>query len=143
MDIKYSKNALWLKPYVDSVSDLIPLNKIYRIKGYQVRVGCEEKKQGMASQITKTKHVITIRMWDLTEDRKKHRRRLYYHVLETVAHELSHLVYWEHTASHFRLTAQVLIRFSDIIEQQGILDTSKQIDRNLIMNKVINLNENM
>jgi WLM domain len=131
-ETKYTKNVMWLRPFVESAKTFIPTDKITHIKGYKVRIGHTEKAQGITTGKKKGCFSINIRMWDITDDGKRHIRRRYYHVLETLAHELAHVTYWEHSPGHFRLTARILERFTEVLEVEGISDTSFRVSKELI-----------
>jgi hypothetical protein len=131
-NIKYAKNVLWLRLFVESASKLVPLSTVARIRGYRVREGCKPASQGGTTKVNRRKYSINILLYDTKEDGKKHRLRRYYHVLETLAHELAHIVEWEHDDAHFKLTAQILQKFSAVLSEVGITDTSKYVSKKLM-----------
>src|SRR5271157_1110437 len=99
--MKYTKNVLWLEPFVESVEHLIPMEKIKVIRGYRVAKGLDEQTYGstVTNKYGPTRHVISIRLEDLVTPRK-HKNSRVATVLDTLAHELSHVVNWEHTPEH-------------------------------------------
>ena len=119
----YSKNMLWLKPFVESVKDLIPIERIIRIRDYRVRKGLESRSYG-SRLIYGNKFSLNIEPEVWNKETKSYVGATYQIILDTLAHELAHTVHNEHTAKHFRLQARILLRFSRILKDNGILDHS-------------------
>ena len=117
-NIRYSKDVLWLKPFIEEVLFNIPFKKIKAIKGYKVRKGHEPLQYG--STVRKNA-LYTINILTHTNGDIKERISV---ILDTLAHELSHIKNWEHDYKHFQLQALLLYRFSVIIKRLGIKDTS-------------------
>lgn len=123
--IKYTKNVLWLKPFVDSAARIMSLNKITHIRGYKVRKGCEEQaygstiyKKGLYSINIKTHNLIAY---------NKHTGSPISMILDTLAHELAHVkAGFEHSPEHYELTCRIALIFSQILYKNGIIDTSKR-----------------
>ncbi len=126
-NIKYTKNALWLKPFVDEAHKLVSLNKITSIRGYKVRLGLEE--QAYASVLRKNgKYSINIRMYDLVDGYTRHLPSRYSMILDALAHELAHVeAGFDHTPEHYELTCRIALIFSLILRKHDIVDTSKRI----------------
>jgi len=123
--IKYTKNVLWLKPFVECSSKLIPLNKITNIRGYKVRKGCEELAYG-STIYKKGKYSINIKTHNLVGYSKYSGSSISI-ILDTLAHELAHVkTGFEHTPEHYELTARIALKFSQILYKNGIIDTSKR-----------------
>lgn len=123
--IKLSKNIEWLRPFVNSVAHMVPLDKLKSIKGYRVQKNMEENQDGSLIKYG-GKYFMTIRIQNVPKPPKDmHYKNIRYaNLLDTLAHELAHLVHWEHTAEHFRLQAQILLQFSYLLDKVGIEDTS-------------------
>lgn len=125
MEIKYSKNALWLKPYVDSAKNLVDLDKVRSVKGYRVAINKKPQCDGRTTQwYMKRRRIITIRIWEAPAD--IHLRSRYEDILVTLAHELAHIPYWDHTPDHFKLVGKLMVKFAKILERENILDTSSR-----------------
>lgn len=125
-NIKYTKNVLWLKPFVDASSKLVPLHKIVAIKGYKVRKGCEEKAYAVVTR-KGNKYYINLKMYDLIAY-VKHLPSRYSTVLDALAHELAHVgAGFDHNPEHYELTCRIALIFSLILKKNGIMDTSKRI----------------
>lgn len=133
INIKYTKNVMWLKPFVESVQDLVPLHKLNRIRGYKVRFGTEENGWGQTSMYDDGTCSISLKVQDQVVNpkasyirQKVHKNTRIEMILSTLGHELSHLKFWPHSPAHFKLQYQILLRFSELLEQQGITDHSRR-----------------
>ncbi len=125
--IKYTKNVLWLKPFVDSARDLISLKKITNIRGYKVRKGCEEKAYG-STIYKKGLYSINLKTHNLIEY-NRYVGSTISTVLDTLAHELAHVkAGFEHSPEHYELTCRIALNFSYLLKENGIIDTSLRID---------------
>jgi hypothetical protein len=131
MNIKFSKNALWLRPYLKQVKDIIPLDKIVSIKGYRVRKGLEECLDGSTHKY-RGKYFINIRLWNLNDGGTVHRRGRYEQIVHVLAHELAHIIHFEHPPDHFRLTGRIMMRFARVMSKEGITDTSERFSPTLM-----------
>ena len=119
----YSKRMLWLKPFVDSVGDLVPIDRIMRIRDYRVRKGLESLAYG-SRLIYGNRFSINIEPETWSKDSKRYVGVTLQIILDTLAHELAHTIHAEHTPAHFQLQARILLRFSRILKDNGILDHS-------------------
>ena len=127
-NIKYTKNVLWLKSFVDSTKDIVPLHKITNIKGYRVRRGCEERAYGSTyHKLEEDKYSINLKLQELI-GYMEYKGCTISIILDTLAHELAHVAGgWEHTPKHYKLTSCINLIFSTILEKNDIIDTSKRI----------------
>jgi len=123
--IKYTKNVVWLEDYVNSVSDLVPIEQIKRVIGYKVKIGLNECQDAAIQTANKRgdKFVISIKLYE--QEILKHKPIHIAFVLDSLAHELAHLMYWEHDSHHFKLQARILFRFGMMLKKKNINDTSK------------------
>lgn len=138
MEIKYIKNVLWLKPFVDSVKNIVDLSKIRSIRGYRVPVDRNPSCDGKTNYYSEKNHRISIRIWEAPED--KHLRSRYEDILVTLAHEIAHTVYWDHSSDHFKLVGRIMTRFATVIKKENIVDTSDRFSP-VLMNKHIEKKE--
>lgn len=128
-NIKFSKDLEWLIPFVASVYHIIPLHKIKSIKSYKVQKGLSEQSYG--STIKGDKYsTINLRVYSYNDNAKKYRSETISIILDTLAHELSHVKqsnkdFGKHDYKHFRLQSLILFTFSGILEEMGIKDTSR------------------
>lgn len=135
MKIKYTKNVSWLEEFVLCVDDIIPIENIKRIKGYKVALGLNETKDAAihVANSKADKFYITIKLYDqeLVENELKHIPMQTSRILDSLSHELAHLVHWEHTPEHFKLQAQIMHRFYKILKLKKIDDTWKPFTKYL------------
>lgn len=128
-NIKYWPNVRWLSPFIESVAHLVPIERLSYIKGYKIRRNFEPAQE---AQIIKTlpngKCVITIKVIKYDKRLKKHVNAYIANVLESLAHELAHLTHWEHTSNHFRLQAEIMMKFCNVMDEIGMTDTGVRID---------------
>lgn len=125
--IKYTKNVLWLKEYVDSVSDIVPIENIKRIKGYKVALGMGET-QDAAIHVANNrgdKFNITIKLYDqiLKDGKLVHQPVHLARALDSLAHEISHCLEFEHTRQHYLLQLRIMKRFDRVMKKHGVEDT--------------------
>jgi hypothetical protein len=126
MEIKYSKNVLWLKPFVDAVKNLVTLDKIRNIKGYRVALDKDPMCDARTTKwYGKRKKTITIRIWE--SDGEKHLRARYEFILESLCHELAHIdiePFEGHTPEHYKMKCRIALRFANVLKKEGIKDYS-------------------
>ena len=121
---RYSKDMAWLEPFVEAVDNLVPTNRIMRIRGYRVRKGLEAATYG--SKGTRgNRYIINLLSEEWSKSKKKFVRDTYEILLDTLAHELAHTVHFKHTPEHYRLKYKIGVAFSKVLERQSIRDHSK------------------
>lgn len=123
--IKYSKDLEWLKPFVESAGKLVNINSIKSIRSYKVAPGLKEQAYGSIIKTSDGKCRININPYSYNENTEKYNGITMSVVLDTLAHELSHIKYFKHTYKHFRTQSLILLKFSGIIKKLRIDDTSK------------------
>ena len=128
--IKYTKNVLWLQDYVESVSHLVPIEQIKRIVGYKVKLGLKENQEALirVANSRGTKFIISLKLYEqqIIKNRYRHIPLTYSYILDSLAHELSHILNFEdHDAAHLKLQAKILIKFSQVMKKKKITDNSK------------------
>lgn len=121
MSIKYSKDLEWLKPFIDAVDGwFIDASKIKAIKGFRVPLN---KQQHVLGRTTKFKGKYTITL--LAQD-QRYDHYVYTpieNILVTLAHELSHLIFWnEHDADFALLYGEIFKEFTEEVYEQQIPD---------------------
>lgn len=127
LDIKYSKDLLWLKPFVECL-DVLPLKKLQRIKGYRVAKNLDSQSYGSIVTKDGKKYSINIETYTYSKKDKQYRKKRIEEILLTLAHELAHLVHWEHTPQHFQLQSNIMWCFSLTLHELKIKDHSQYID---------------
>lgn len=126
---KYTKKVEWLRPFVESAKDLVPLKQITAVSGYRVKRGQIEQSYGSTVRQSKNKYSINIKIYDLTPNGKDYKGSHIYMILDTLAHELAHVkAGFDHTPEHYELTARIALKFSHILEKNGIIDTSMRVE---------------
>lgn len=125
-NIKYSKNVLWLKPFVEKAKDLIAYKKIVKIRGYQVKAKLDEQTDAsiIIDDSKNGQMSINLLIKSYSKTKKEHRSKPMHYILDSFAHELAHTIEWEHTPEHYRLQARIMLRFAQVIDKLRIKDTS-------------------
>jgi hypothetical protein len=140
MELKYTKNIACLVPFIElaiKVAKVDP-SKIKRCVGYNVPI---DRSHQQAAQIIKRdrRYTLTFRVSEPEYKnlgdgnfRKLKNTPLYLeNVLDSIAHEVSHLVHWDHDYKHFRLQGKIKLEFAKLLKQLGVEDTAKRYDRAL------------
>jgi len=120
---KYTKNVKWVKPFIDGISHLVPVEKLDYIRGYKIRKDFEAAQYGQLTKYSNGRQVLTIKVMDYDKKKKKYVNGYIGNILETLAHETAHLMHWEHTIDHYKLQATIQLAFADIMEKLEIEDT--------------------
>jgi hypothetical protein len=122
IEIKFSKDIEYLKDMVLFVKDLVPLEKLAEIKTRQQDKKKYSRSYAMIYQYKKgNRNTYTIYLRPKIFEIKRVRpnlftqtkltRRHYGGFLDDLAHELAHLVYWEHNLDHLELTSKIMRKF--------------------------------
>lgn len=125
-EIKYDKNVVCFKPFIDAAKSLIAFNKITRLRGYKVKKGLTEQTDGSTVEYTDGTFVISLLTNSYVKSKKEYRPKPLHYILDTLAHELAHTVHWEHTYKHYELHGKIASKFAKVIKQLGIKDTSRR-----------------
>lgn len=125
---KYSKDLEWLRPFVESASKLVNINTIKSIKSYKVTPGLKEQAYGSIIKLNNGECRININPYSYNDTTEKYVGITMSVVLDTLAHELSHIKYFKHNYKHFRLQSLILLKFSGIIKKLKIDDTSRRFN---------------
>lgn len=130
MKTKFHKSVEWIKPFVKSANGLVDLKKLNVVRGYKV---VPHKQIGTYASIIRNGNNKSFSINMLTHHNDVLTATQYPEYVEpfldTLAHELAHIVHWEHTVEHFELKVRILARFSKVIKQLGIKDTYQRITR--------------
>jgi len=117
--MKVSDNMSWTKPFIAIAAMRVPVWKLKAVTGYVIKPGL--KIQAQARMYCHSKSDYRLRFClNKTEIVSLEC------ALTTLAHELAHLVEWEHTPRHLKLTAQLLCDFADLSQVMGVVDTSRR-----------------
>jgi transcriptional antiterminator len=138
-DIKIDDDMAWLEPYLMEAGKTgIPIWRVEKIVGYYVpknkteaqyaqtskRIGKKSKRTAIKATITllkkrqvliaKQNNGIKVVGYEDT-DRGHH----FESTLNSLAHELSHLIIWKHTADRFILESKLMVRFAKLAKKKG------------------------
>lgn len=115
MRIKMKPSVKWLAPYLDTVSDLVPLEKLREIKFSPYRPSFPTF-HGLIETRDFKRYVITVRVYYTPKipvsklDQET--------ILNHLSHELAHLVHWnDYTVERFLLETQIYARFGKKLNQ--------------------------
>lgn len=117
--IKLSKDIEWLRPFIDITRYLVDLKKLTHIKSYRVRPGLNELAYGM-THYSKNKFYITIRTTKWSKSKKQYLELDKGHIIDTLAHELSHLECWEHDIDHFDLQTRIMRLYIPLLRKYKV-----------------------
>lgn len=125
---------LWSLPFIHAAGDLVPLDKIKDVSGYSLRQPRSPWEQPDYALCVKhgKKFAVRIRLtsWEDNKTKSPVRRPMYLAiVLDSLAHELAHVVHWDHTPQHLALQSDILKRFAVIAEREGVQDTYDRLGR--------------
>lgn len=128
--MKLAPQDEWLRPYINSAGKLVPLKKLYGVRGFKVALDRLEDADGRIATSDFRKFVITVRVdsqaWKHAGKGKfkavRHSPRTLEDVLFTLAHEMAHIKYWAHTHNHALLSARILARFYKTAQKLGVTD---------------------
>jgi hypothetical protein len=118
--MKITKELEWVREYIDKVEHLVP--KVKHLKKISSKKGNRERWQhchGLITYFDKKSYRITLYLTyhDLPSDKIKQYSTL--DLLQYLAHELSHLIYWEHTPEHKMLECEILAIFMVKLKKDG------------------------
>jgi len=133
MKAKFYKNVVWLEPFFYTAKGLVPLSKVRTIRGYSVSYVTGHEATN-ASCVTETSRTFDINILthhqrfqindNGTYSPKRHRRRIAYDMLGDFAHELAHVVHWEHTPEHWLLECKIQRRFISLIKKWEVTEVA-------------------
>ena len=117
--MKITKNMLWCDPFIKSVKDLIPLEKLVKVSGYIVPFGKEAINDGSLYK-TGNRYTLQVRLNYCRKPTKKahYERCPLPGILDTLAHELAHIQEWEHSVEHMKLQYRIMQRFANVIKKK-------------------------
>lgn len=133
MERVFQLELQWLEPYYEKVKHklgnrklikvyYIPLQKgkISRISGICGRhIGTNQYDIGLYNQYWKTQ-----RLRPLSRIRKPLSTL---DILHTFAHELAHMVHWDHTPDHKRLECQLMMMFMTMAKKDGYVSEEDEL----------------
>lgn len=106
--MKLSKDLFWVQPFLNEVGHLVPLERLTGLTGYKQRPGRNIGSYGGTHTHDLQEYNITLLTHEWNVRKQKHVTAQDGMVLDTLAHELAHLVFWEHSWEHFALQVKIL-----------------------------------
>lgn len=125
----FTKDVAWLEPYYKAALVALPKRKVLtKVSGYKVQLEKLENSFGSCStsddknyRIAICTHVQELERKQGTLRRvKQHRHRYIDDILIVFAHELAHMVHWEHTPKHWDLQHRISRLFTKVMVEQGV-----------------------
>lgn len=118
--MKIVKELEWVRDYINTVSHLLP--RIKQLKKISLKRASKTYWQhfhGLITYFDKKSFRITLYVTyhDRISDKIKNYSTI--DILQYLAHELSHLEHWDHTASHKQLECVILGIFMTKLQQEG------------------------
>jgi hypothetical protein len=127
---RISKDLIWLQPFIKSVRSLVPLKKVRRFFAYKLPLDKRELAVAWCTNNNDGTYTISFSTHDRVVKRvgncfeyTGYARRCRAEILDTLAHELAHLKYFDHDIRHYRLQLQIMWRFARVMERKGVKDT--------------------
>lgn len=134
--IKFSASAEWMEPFVAAARELVPLELLKEIRTYRTPLTKQEDSEGLIDRNTRGRYIIRIRstqhVWETTSNDpltlklKDREPRMLWFILSALAHELSHLVHWDHNIEHLKLENRIMLRFCKVLTQKEVKDLYKR-----------------
>lgn len=117
--IKVSNDLAWLLPFIRELYHHSPdiVGKIKEIRSYKVSLEKEIQNLGSSRRIGKYYSIWLLSHWNC---KGRYVKRYMGSILEVLAHELAHLVCWEHTGTHFIAQAYFIYVFGRVMEKLKI-----------------------
>jgi WLM domain len=127
---KYNNYVKWLVPFTEAVAHIVPTDRLDAVKGYKVLKNKEIAQQGQIIMDNSTRRfVITLLTEIYSKSSKDYLEDYIETILDTYAHELAHMVHWEHTVAHWRLKCTIQNEFASVLERMGIENTQISYDK--------------
>jgi hypothetical protein len=125
--MKIVKELSWVKPFIESVSHLLP--NIKQLKKISTRRGSKDRWQhfhGLITYYDKKSFRITLYMTyhDMPTDIIKDYSTI--DLLQYLAHELAHLDHWDHTPDHKHLECIIQGVFMTKLKQEGYISEEEE-----------------
>jgi hypothetical protein len=128
--IKIERNAKWLIPFINEVKDLVDFTKIKKIRGYWIPLDKMAQADAWCTRDEDGKYIVSVQIYEKIMKRtgKKTFKFVGYQyqclaeTLNSLAHELAHVRYWEHSINHNMLRLKIEWRFNEVLRQRRVKD---------------------
>jgi len=131
--IKLDDDLAWFGPYLTCAARLgLPVYRISEVVGYYVPEHKQERQLAAIYLLSNGKYKITIVKWRQQWRRTKKgdtfevsgwircdQKHYFESTLESLAHEISHLIYWEHNADRWILEKKIALAFAKLAKKRG------------------------
>jgi len=119
--VKYSKYLIWLRPYTESIADLVPIKRLMEVKLGLYSSTKPPSYHGFCERLLNNKNYrIIVRTYSKSERRWPMSPTDQEMLLINYAHELSHLKIFEDCVTErFLLETQIYARFGEVLTQRG------------------------
>lgn len=132
--MKINKNLSWLKEYLELAQEYVPaLKNIKEVKELYHQKNKMQRIQGSLSyDIFFGNYTLslytTYKRIEVKNRRTKAVIKPYstIDVLSTLAHEIAHLKYWDHTPKHKMLESQLTMLFMEHLEKLGYISEEEE-----------------
>lgn len=123
--IKYSKDVVWLQPFVEAAAKYVKVDKITHVRCLKTPLNREEQSYATISVDQNKKYKnVSLNIKVMMHKFEKVGNNLYSvkgykqleksAILDSLAHELSHMKHWKHDAKHFRLQSRLMLMFANM-----------------------------
>jgi predicted metal-dependent hydrolase len=126
-----SKKLEWLRPYLDAAKGLVNTDKLKAITHYTVPISKVKHTEACLIRYDTKNYKMTITLYDhkrvkLPNGKFKmtHKRHRLSYILDSLAHELAHLKYFDHRPEHIVLQCKILARMAKVAKKLQITDTT-------------------
>lgn len=122
------KELEWMREYIDSVSNLLP--NIKSLRKISLKTGNKEKWQhchGLITYYDKKHYRMTLytTYHDMITDKIKPYSTI--DLLSYLAHELAHLIWWDHCPNHKILECIILQSFMIKLKESGYISEEEEL----------------
>lgn len=134
MKTKFTKHVEWLRPFFESAGDLVPIERVKSVQSFKVPRGKTEQTDAIIQRYgnnktfsisirTHSQEIVSVPDGDGIKAAVRHKRRYISPLLDSLAHELSHIKHWDHTPAHYELQVKIMLRFAKVLKKLKVKDT--------------------
>lgn len=136
-DIKISKELEWIRPYLKKVNHLAPIGRVPKIIAVKASKDKLHNFTALICGDDNSEEIYYISMYLYVYRTKRikpfaRQKSIYSKIglLECLAHELSHLIHWEHTVEHKRLENRICNIFMAQLGKAGYVSEEHELKHN-------------
>jgi hypothetical protein len=129
-NVRISPKLLWMRPYLELAYAFLPKGKSVVLLGHR-GIGTKRDKTADAELFSydDKKYRVYIRTMYHPRYLKRPTPWSKIDLLKMLAHELAHMVSWEHTPAHARLEAILTIEFMARLEAEGYVSEELELSK--------------